>query len=796
MKIAIVAPSPVPFAIGGAENLFWGLQNYINEHTDHQCELIKIASPESSLEEIINSYENFYNLKLDHFDCVISTKYPAWMVKHRNHVCYMLHRLRGVYDTYHFMGLQEEVDWLSPQMKQASLLADKLKEIGDSNLDMVFNACRDFVRDNLNESSTNFPGPFARWLIHYFDSIGLSSDNVSRYAAISNVVRERTGYFPIGVPVSVLYPPPKSSNFYCGRDDYLFTVSRLDSPKRIGMLVEAMRFVKSDISLLIAGTGPDEEFIKSLANNDSRIKFLGFVNDSDLVEYYANAIAVPFIPFDEDYGLITIEAMMSSKPVITLTDSGGPNEFVRNGETGFSVDPNPKAIAEKIDYLCLNRDHCREMGQNAFKLVANITWDKVVNGLLGKSDLRNNDSFLPTKRKKMVVAVTFPIYPPRGGGQSRVFHLYRNLAKFYDIEIVTLCQSDQPAFTNEIAPGLKEIRVPVSAEHKSSELEYSESVGWIPVTDIVMSKLINLTPDYLNELKMASAKADIVVASHPYLGDVLLNIAPNAEFWLEAHNVESIIKKEILPNNSSGELLLNEVKRLEGFCWHYANIVFGCTQGDLDALKNLYGDTKAKTFEVPNGVSIDDVPYVEKQERHRRKEKIGFEDKTIALFMGSWHGPNIEAVKFLLNCANEMPNIIFFILGSVCDAINNFSVPSNVKLIGVVDDDVKAVLLGTADVALNPMEKGSGSNLKMLDYFAAGIPVISTEFGMRGIDLKPGIHLHTCKISEFPDAINRFHQKEILLSTKKSRLLVEENYSWSVIAKKFYNSIIDNSRVK
>jgi hypothetical protein len=55
MKIAIVSPSPIPFAIGGAENLFWGLQNYINENTNHQCELIKLASPESSLEDLIDS---------------------------------------------------------------------------------------------------------------------------------------------------------------------------------------------------------------------------------------------------------------------------------------------------------------------------------------------------------------------------------------------------------------------------------------------------------------------------------------------------------------------------------------------------------------------------------------------------------------------------------------------------------------------------------------------------------------------------------------------------------------------
>ena len=131
MKIAIVAPSPVPFTVGGAENLFWGLQSYINEHTPHQCELIKVASPESNLEQLIDSYAKFSELELDHFDCVISTKYPAWMVRHRNHVCYMLHRLRGLYDTYHFTGLPEEVDWFHPDMREAAALAKHLEQIAD-----------------------------------------------------------------------------------------------------------------------------------------------------------------------------------------------------------------------------------------------------------------------------------------------------------------------------------------------------------------------------------------------------------------------------------------------------------------------------------------------------------------------------------------------------------------------------------------------------------------------------------------------------------------------------------------
>jgi glycosyltransferase involved in cell wall biosynthesis len=787
MKIAIVAPSPVPFTVGGAENLFWGLQNYINEHTPHQCELIKIASPESDLEQLINSYAQFSELELDHFDCVISTKYPAWMVRHRNHVCYLLHRLRGLYDTYHFTGLPEQVQWDHPDLRGAAVLAKQIEHIGNRDMDAVFRACKEFIASNRNSKALQFPGPFSRWLIHHLDSLGMAYGAVSRFAAISQVVKQRRDYFPHNAPVSVLHPPPRITGFHCGRDDYLFTVSRLDGPKRIAMLVEAMRHVKADIPLLIAGTGPDEGYIKTLAAADPRIKFLGFVNDHELIDYYANSLAVPFVPYDEDYGLITIEAMMSAKPVLTLTDAGGPNEFVRNGETGFSVSPEPKAIAEQIDYFCSNRDAAREMGKKACGAVSNITWERVVNGLLGESG-GGALHVLPKRqahRKKMVVAVTFPIYPPRGGGQARIYHLYRYLAEHFDIEILSLCAHGLPELNQEIAPGLKEIRVPVSEAHQFAEKQISESVGGLPITDIVADQLIDLTPEYLQKLQIAVANADVVTACHPYLGKRLSVMAPRAEFWLEAQDVEYLLKRDILPDSEAGRCMLESVKEAEAFCWQHASTVFTCAQQDIDTLIDLYGANSAKTMEVANGVSIEDVPFVGDRERQSRKAKIGLDNSLVALFMGSWHGPNIEAADHILKYATTMPAIIFIILGSVCGAIADREIPANVKLLGVVDDNVKAVLLGTADVALNPMTSGSGSNLKMLDYFAAGIPVISTGFGARGISVIAGEHYLLADVLEFPERISEFSTvnfKEIAL---KARKLAEMDYSWPAIVNKF-----------
>ena len=155
------------------------------------------------------------------------------------------------------------------------------------------------------------------------------------------------------------------------------------------------------------------------------MELLGFVNDETLVDLYSKALAVLYVPYDEDYGLITIEAMMSGKPVITASDSGGPLEFVKDDQTGYVTKAEPQRIAEKINYLIENPQEARRMGEVARRRVEDITWEVVITGLLGKDG--SNQSSRP--RTKILVLSTYSCYPPRGGGQQRLYNLYHDLLR-------------------------------------------------------------------------------------------------------------------------------------------------------------------------------------------------------------------------------------------------------------------------------------------------------------------------------------------------------------------------------
>ena len=108
------------------------------------------------------------------------------------------------------------------------------------------------------------------------------------------------------------------------------------------------------------------------------------VTDARLFQLYEEALAVYYGPFDEDYGYVTLEGFAADRPVVTLADSGGPLEFVADGDTGLVAAPEPKAVADAFDRLFLDRDLAARLGAAGNALVRTEVprWPDVVARLL------------------------------------------------------------------------------------------------------------------------------------------------------------------------------------------------------------------------------------------------------------------------------------------------------------------------------------------------------------------------------------------------------------------------------
>lgn len=780
MKVAIVGPSPVPYAYGGAEGLMWKLTESINDIGPHQAELVKLPSKESSFWDLVRSYRNFYDLDLSHFDVVISTKYPSWMVRHDNHLVYMIHHLRGLFDTYHLFDLPQRV----PENLRVGLVDEILgviesKDRSDGAVEKIFDELIELeeVRGRYDKNTFNFPGPFIREIVHYFDSSALSPDKIKGYFSISDNVKLRTGYFPDGVAVKTLRPPSKMDGFYSSGHDYLFTASRLDQPKRIDLLVESMRYVPHDIKLKIAGTGPEEKRLRDLIADDKRVELLGFVDDNKLLDLYSDALAILYIPYDEDYGLITVEAMMSRKPVITAIDSGGPLEFVRDSKTGFVVEPKPEKMAEKINILVETPEMAKEMGYKARKVVEEVTWDAVVAGLLGEAKAKKGP------KKRIVVLSTYSCYPPQGGGQYRLFNIYSRLARHFDVTICSIVETNKVCQDLKLKNGLQQICVIQSIDHAESQWNVERDLG-VNLYDVCMIDFIEKSAEYVDKAKELIRASDIVVFSHPYLYSLSKYVTEDKFVIYEAHNAEYLLKKNYINN----DVWANKVKDIEEKACCGADVIWVTSKEDGDNLLELYDADPEKVVVVPNGVDTSEIAYTNKEDRMRHKIEFGLSRQPTVLFVGSWHPPNLEALRFIVtDMAKKNKDIIFLVVGSVKDYyISKYGdLPKNVLAFGVLTEEEKGEIYKLADIAINPMFSGSGTNIKMLDYMSAGLPVISTPVGSRGLNAEDGEHVIIASSAVFMDKLRELFNNDQLQSDlgRNGRYLAEEKFSWDKIVK-------------
>jgi glycosyltransferase involved in cell wall biosynthesis len=194
-----------------------------------------------------------------------------------------------------------------------------------------------------------------------------------------------------GLAAEPLYHPPRlAGRIRAGSyGDYVLSVGRIESVKRVDLLVRAMRRVDAPVRLVVAGDGTQRANVERAAEDagvSDRIEFLGAVDDERLLELYAGALAVAYPPFDEDFGYVTLEAFLARRPVITATDSGGPNEFVVDGVNGFSCAPEPEAFAAAINALNADRPRTRSLGEAGETVARRITWDGVIEKLVDGTD--------------------------------------------------------------------------------------------------------------------------------------------------------------------------------------------------------------------------------------------------------------------------------------------------------------------------------------------------------------------------------------------------------------------------
>lgn len=275
-------------------------------------------------------------------DHVISLRYPAFAVRHPRHTCWLNHTMREYYDLW-------------PRFSASLSWKNRLKE------------------------------SIRRGLVHQADTHFLHR-GVTRRFTISATVQARLGRWG-AIDADVLHPPAPARPYRCeSYGDYIFAVSRLTALKRFDLLLEALAHPDGQgLRAVIAGDGEERSRLLEQRRRlglESRVEFVGRLSDAAMLDHYARCRAVAFLPFDEDYGFVTVEAFASGKPVVTCSDSGGPTELVTDGVTGRVVPATAAAVAVALSQLMADPAAAERMGQAARVRGAALTWPATVARLL------------------------------------------------------------------------------------------------------------------------------------------------------------------------------------------------------------------------------------------------------------------------------------------------------------------------------------------------------------------------------------------------------------------------------
>jgi glycosyltransferase involved in cell wall biosynthesis len=339
----LVCEAQVPFVHGGAEVHVRELIRELRAR-GYEAELVSVPFKWYPKEEILPHAAAWRLLDLREsngtpVDLVIASKFPTYFARHPNKVAWLIHQYRAAYE----------------------LCGTPYSDFGHNEADVG-------LRDTLIRLDTEMLGECRR----IFTNARNTAARLAKFNALA---------------AEPLYHPPRLAARLAagGYGDYVLSVGRIESVKRVDLAVAALARCPGRLRLIVAGDGTQRGNVERAAHEAGvadRVTFLGTVGDDQLVALYRDALAVVYPPYDEDFGYVTLEAFLARKPVVTCTDSGGPNEFVVDGVNGFVCEPAPDALGGAFAALDADRGLAARLGDAGYDVARQITWDGVIDKLL------------------------------------------------------------------------------------------------------------------------------------------------------------------------------------------------------------------------------------------------------------------------------------------------------------------------------------------------------------------------------------------------------------------------------
>lgn len=388
-----------------------------------------------------------------------------------------------------------------------------------------------------------------------------------------------------------------------------------------------------------------------------------------------------------------------------------------------------------------------------------------------------------TEQMNILQLCRIPVYPPRNGATVRVSMTAEKLAELGELSLAT------PPHTDASLPSDIEA-IPLDTMYLTERLLRNE--GWLGLFALGADHPLQrrLTDAVRSAIEGRDKRFDLVVSEFPQVSRAAHEIATEhgATFLVNKHNAAAEILDSFLERRPVPDVIRKRaVANLHAFernTVEMADIAVFQSSSDAARFSDIEGTT---TKVIPNGCEYDRIRQGGNPDGFA--QRLGIQPATpVCVFVGSYgYKPNREAATAIIDeLAPAHPDVAFLLVGQDppdADCQNVYPLGYEEDLAGVLE---------FADIALCPLFSGSGTKLKMLDYLAAGLPVVTTPVGAQGL---PVSHMREVlmydTIAGFSDGINRLVSDDALAAQlADAGQQVAADHSWSALMSE-YETIVE-----
>ena len=382
----------------------------------------------------------------------------------------------------------------------------------------------------------------------------------------------------------------------------------------------------------------------------------------------------------------------------------------------------------------------------------------------------------------LVLAPETP-YPLKGGGALRTASLLHYLAIGYDVDLVVFRQPGAPDPGQQLPAGLVRWVWVVDLPAHGRSLAARALRNALRVARGV-PPLVDRFAGFGREIEQALAgrRYDIGLVEHfwcaPY-GEQVARICGRTV--LDLHNIESVLDQRCAEVEGGARAWAHRVfsraaRKLERTWLPRFSEVLTASESDAERARAIAPGARVTVY--PNALPLSPLP------------ARGNEDAIVFSGNMEYH-PNISAVRFFRRevwplLRERWPGLVWRLIGKNPEAVRRYtSGDARIQEQGQVDDAIGE--LARAKVAVVPVLAGSGTRLKILEAWAAGVPVVSTTLGAEGLGARDGESLLLADSGPaFAEAVSRLLACPELRERvgAAGRLLLEREFIWEAAWKK------------